>query len=148
MPYVPGNAVEGFCLECKKDTVQTVLEVEGLQVRSVRCEKCGDEGPLKMPRHKTKAGLRAALAKKADETGVKKRRPRKAKADPAQTFRQILQGRDLTAARDYSVKIELSVGDVVRHKIFGIGVVTSIADTQKAIVNFEDGPKTLIFGRG
>lgn len=146
MPYVPGNAAEGYCLDCKKDTVQTVLEVDGLQVRLVRCEKCGVEGPLRMPRHKTKAGLRAAL-QKAATPGVKKRRPRKPKADPGQTFRQILQGKDITAAVDYSIRINLEEGDVVKHKSFGIGVVTAVMAPQKATVLFEEGPRTMVFGR-
>ena len=147
LPYVPGNAVEGYCLECKKDTVQTVIEVEGLQVRLVRCEKCGFEGPLKMPRHKTKAGLRAALIKKSVQSGGKKRRPRKPKDDPAQNFRQILEGKDLSTAKDYNIKINLVAGDVIKHKKFGVGVVSELPESNKALVIFEDGPKTLIFGR-
>ncbi|MBN2340471.1 MAG: hypothetical protein JXX29_12565 [Deltaproteobacteria bacterium] len=146
MPYVPGNAAEGYCLECKRDTVQTVLEVEGLQVRLVRCEKCGTEGPLRMPRHKTKAGLRAALQKKATP-GTKKRRTRKPKEDPGQTFRQLLQGKDISAAIDYSVKAQLEEGSVLKHKSFGIGVVTAIVESNKATILFEDGPRTMIFGR-
>ncbi|MBN2527921.1 MAG: hypothetical protein JXR76_16145 [Deltaproteobacteria bacterium] len=146
MPYVPGNAVEGYCLECKRDTVQTVLEVSGLQVRMVRCEKCGDEGPLRMPRHKTKAGLRAALQKKV-VTGAPKRRTRKPKEDPGQTFRQLLQGKDISEAVDYNIRIQITEGDVIRHKSFGIGVVTTITATDKATVLFEEGPRTMIFGR-
>lgn len=146
MPYVPGNAAEGYCLECKRDTVQTVLEVDGLQVRLVRCEKCGIEGPLRMPRHKTKAGLRAALQKKA-APGTKKRRTRKPKEDPGQTFRQLLQGKDIGTAVDYNIKVALEEGDVLKHKTFGIGVVTAIVEANKATILFEEGPRTMIFGR-
>lgn len=145
MPYVPGNAAEGYCLECKKDTVQTVLEVSGTQVRLVRCEKCGEEGPLRMPRHKTRAGLRAALQKKT--AGTTKRRTRKPKEDPGQTFRQALQGKDLSTAVDYSIRVSLDEGDVLKHKSFGIGIVTAIIAADKATVLFEEGPRTMIFGR-
>jgi hypothetical protein len=147
LPYVPGNAAEGYCLECKKDTVQTVLEVSGLQVRLVRCEKCGVEGPLRMPRHKTRAGLRAALQKNTSPSAPK-RRTRKPKEDPGRTFRQLLQGKDISTAVEYNIRVPLTEGDVVKHKSFGIGVVTAIIAADKATVQFEEGPRTMVFGRG
>ncbi|MBN2803460.1 MAG: hypothetical protein JXR91_10220 [Deltaproteobacteria bacterium] len=147
MPYVPGNAVEGYCKECKNDTVHTVIEVEGLQVRLVRCEKCAEEGPLTMPRHKTKAGLRAAFIKKAEQSGVKKRRPRKLKVDASQTFRLLLHGKDLSAAKKYTIKVDLAIGEVISHKTFGIGVVNELPEPNKAVVVFEEGPRTLVFAR-
>jgi hypothetical protein len=147
LPYVPGNAAEGYCLECKKDTLHTVLEVSGLQVRLVRCEKCKIEGPLKMPRHKTRAGLQAALEKKAKQTGTKIRRTRKPQVDPSSTFRQLLIGKDISTAKDYNIKMHMESGDIIRHKSFGIGVVTGIVNEQKASVTFEDGSRNMVFGR-
>ena len=146
MPYIPGNAAEGYCLECKQDTVQTVLEVEGMQVRLARCEKCGAEAPLVIPRHKTKAGLRAALKK--DDSGTRKRRTRRSENDPGKAFRSAIEGKDISSARGYSIRIPLTEGDVVRHKRFGVGVVTHILESSKAVILFEDGPRTLIYGRG
>ncbi len=133
---------------CRLDTVHTVLEVEGLQVRLARCVKCGTEAPLKVARHKTRAGLRAVMQKKADESGAKKKRTRKVEADPALPFRQSMVGKDISAARDYSAKLKLQEGDVIRHRRFGIGVVTAIQESSKAVIQFEDGPRTLVFGRG
>ncbi|MBN2718056.1 MAG: hypothetical protein JXX14_19580 [Deltaproteobacteria bacterium] len=99
-----------------------------------------------MPRHKTRAGLRAALQK--NTVGTTKRRPRKPKEDPGQTFRQAIQGKDLTTAVDYSIRVSLTEGDLLKHKSFGIGVVTAITASDKATVLFEEGPRTMVFGRG
>jgi hypothetical protein len=146
LPYVPGNAVEGYCLTCKADTVQTVLEVDGLQIRRVRCEKCKEEGPLRVPRSKTREGL-LAVARKRNTIAPPKRRTRKKAADPAQEFRKLIEGKDLATALVYSVSMDMEAGNVISHPRFGHGVVTAITGPQKAVVVFEDGPKNLLFGK-
>ena len=100
-----------------------------------------------MPRHKTRAGLRAALQKNTTAPPAK-RRTRKPKEDPGRTFRQLLQGKDISAAVDYNIRMPLEEGDILKHKTFGIGVVTAITATDKATVLFEEGPRTMVFGRG
>lgn len=141
MPYVPGNAVEGYCTECKKDTVHTVLQVEGLQIRSVRCEKCSGEGPFLMPRARTKAGLREVAAKRKSVTP---KRTRRKPEDPAQTFRKLVQGKDIQDAPKYNTKIQIGVGDLVKHPSFGLGVVSEMTGPNKATITFEDGPRTMM----
>jgi hypothetical protein len=148
LPYVPGNAVEGYCGACKADTVQTVLVVEGLQVRSVRCEKCGGEGPLRTSRAKTKAGLREVAAKRQTvPPPAPKRRSRKERVDPAQIFRRLIEGKELSIAAVYDFHLPLELGQVIRHPTFGLGVVTSLGEDSKASVTFEDGVKTIVHNR-
>ena len=148
MPYVPGNAVEGYCTACKADTVQTVLVVEGLQVRSARCEKCGGEGPLRTSRAKTKAGLREVAAKRQSvNPPAPKRRSRKERIDPAQVFRRLLEGKELSLAIPYDFRAELELGQVIRHPTFGLGVVTALGEDSKVNVTFETGVKTIVHNR-
>ncbi len=143
MPYVPGNAVEGFCSTCKKDTLQTVLEVEGLQIRLVRCEKCKEEASFLMAREKTKAALREVAAKRRS-TATPVRRKRRKPEDPGQTFRKLIEGKDLSAALDYNIRLELDIGQVIRHPTFGIGVVVAVNEPMKANITFEDGPRMMV----
>jgi len=148
LPYVPGNAVEGYCTACKADTVQTVLVVEGLQVRSARCEKCGGEGPLRTSRAKTKAGLREVAAKRQSvNPPAPKRRSRKERIDPAQVFRRLLEGKELSLAIPYDFRAELELGQVIRHPTFGLGVVTALGEDSKVNVTFETGVKTIVHNR-
>ena len=147
LPYVPGNAVEGYCSTCKADTVQTVLVVEGLQIRSVRCEKCGGEGPLRTSRAKTKAGLREVAAKRSVPPPAPKRKSRKERVDPAQIFRRLLEGKELSLAVTYDFRAGLELGQVIRHPTFGIGVVTTLGEDSKANVTFEDGVRTIVHNR-
>ena len=144
MPYVPGNAVEGYCTKCKKDTVHTVLHVEGLQIRAVRCEKCSTEGPLMMPRARTKAAIREVAAKRKSKTT---RRPRRKPTDPAQIFRKLVEGKDLSEAPKYNIKLEIGVGDLINHSSFGLGVVTEMNGPNKVTITFEDGPRVMVCGK-
>jgi hypothetical protein len=150
VPYVPGNAIEGYCAGCKADTVQTVLVVEGFQIRSVRCEKCGVEGPMQRSRSKTKAGIREVLAKRQSVLPPPphpKRRSRKEQIDPAQVFRRLLEGRELSLAEPYNIHAALELGQVIRHPTFGIGIVTTLCEDSKVNVTFEQGVKTIAHNR-
>ncbi len=47
----------------------------------------------------------------------------------------------------YSIKLKLADGNVIRHNKFGIGVVVEMMDTTKAEVLFEDGLRKLVCGK-
>jgi hypothetical protein len=147
LPYVPGNAIEGYCASCKADTVQTVLVVEGFQIRQVRCEKCGVEGPMKTSRAKTKAGLREVAAKRSVVPPPPKRRSRRDRVDPGQVFRRLLEGKELSLAVPYDLRASFELGQVIRHPTFGLGVVTALCEDSKVNVTFEDGVKTIVHNR-
>ncbi|MEY4066659.1 MAG: hypothetical protein RIR26_2867 [Pseudomonadota bacterium] len=48
------------------------------------------------------------------------------------------------AAKDYSTKVHLAVGDVVNHKTFGLGFVTADGGLNKVEILFEVGRKLLV----
>jgi hypothetical protein len=148
LPYIPGNAIQGYCLHCKGDTSQTVIEVDGLQVRVARCSKCKMEGDYRAPRARTKARLReVAAARKTRTAKTPPRKPRRKKEDPGQIFRNLVGSLSPTTAKAYSVKDNLAVGQLIEHPSFGLGVVTILTEAQKATVLFEDGPRVLICNR-
>jgi hypothetical protein len=118
-----------------------------MQVRLVRCEKCGEEGALVAPRAKTRAALLDfAQKKKKPKKPATKRRSKKA-VSPEEMFRELTDGSDLSAAVSYNVKKPLTVGDIVDHPTFGIGIVTMKTDVQKAKVFFETGERVMICNR-
>jgi len=144
VPYVVGNAIDGYCKKCRTDTSQTIIELEGNQIRSVRCQTCNAEGPFQSPRAKTKAGLREVAAKRKKPAP---RRTKKKKEDPAEIYRQLLEGRDLDEAIPYKTKNPLDEGDLVDHPKFGIGVVVSVIEPTKANIAFEDRPRIMVCNR-
>lgn len=145
MPYIPGSPIDAFCANCKSDTKHVVLEVDGLQVREVRCEKCRTNGEFRAPRAGLRAGLKAAIKRKS--TPPKKTTRKRAEA-PEETHRKMLHGRDLSAAANYNIKLKPAINDLISHPTFGVGVVVSFADLQKIRVFFEDGERMLVCNKG
>lgn len=47
----------------------------------------------------------------------------------------------------YSIRIKPNVGDVLKHKLFGIGVVIELSDATRAEVLFEDEIRRLVCGK-
>ncbi len=143
MPYIPGSPIDAYCPSCKSDTKHVVLEVDGLQVREVRCEKCRTVGEFRAPRAGLKAGLKAAIRRKSvPPSPVRSTRKRAEK--PADLYRRVIFGRDVSAAIPYSIKAKLAVNDLVCHSTFGVGIVAAITDPNKARVLFEDGERMLV----
>lgn len=54
---------------------------------------------------------------------------------------------DESEIKAYSIRIKPEIGDIVRHSKFGVGVVTSLSDTTKAEILFEDGLHRLVCGK-
>lgn len=148
MPYIPGSPINAYCVNCKSDKHHVVLEVDGVQVRLVRCESCAKEGEFRAPREKTKAGLQEALRRKTMPPPPRKRATRKKNATPEEVFNKLVEGRDLSAAKPYSIKPPFQVSDLIDHPKFGVGIVTEIADVQKVKVVFEDGERIMVCNRG
>jgi hypothetical protein len=142
--YVVGNSVDGYCKNCRTDTSQTVLEVDGHRIRLVRCPRCHTEGPFLSPRARTKAGLREVAAKRRTRAPAKRSRR---KDDPAAVFRRLLAGKDPAEAVGYDAAQPLDVGQLVDHPTFGIGVVIALPEPTKANVAFEDRARVMVCNR-
>ncbi|MCK4303434.1 MAG: hypothetical protein KAY24_04285 [Candidatus Eisenbacteria sp.] len=51
---------------------------------------------------------------------------------------------DLEKVKPYAMKHAFSAGDVVNHKVFGIGIVVQEVDDQKVQISFQDGVRLLV----
>jgi len=147
VPYIPGSPIDAFCANCKSDTKHVVLEVDGLQVREVRCEKCRTNGEFRAPRAGLRAGLKAAVKRKSMPPSGRKT-TRKRAEPPEEMHRRMLMGRDISAAEPYSIKLKPAVNDLVSHPTFGVGIVVAFSDIQKIRVFFEDGERILVCNKG
>ncbi len=146
MPYISGSPIDGYCSKCKDDVSHVVLEAVGTQVRMVRCNKCGREGPFKTTRAKTKAAiLEVAQRKKATRKARTSKAPPPPK--PEEMFNQLIERRDLDTAVPYTIKTTLESGSLVKHPSFGYGIVVALADEQKARVLFKDGERVMACNR-
>jgi hypothetical protein len=148
VPYIPGSPINAYCARCKSDRDHVVLEVDGVQVREVRCESCGARGEFRSPREKTKAGLQEAIRRKTMPPPPRRRATRKKNETPEEIFNKLVEGRDLSAAEPYSIKAPFKVADLIDHPKFGVGIVTEVADVSKVKVVFEDGERVMVCNRG
>jgi hypothetical protein len=148
VPYIPGSPIDAYCGNCKSDTNHVVLEVDGIQVREVRCEKCSTRGEFRAPRAKARAGLKEALRRKSMPPPPRRKNTRRKAETPEQIFEKLVDGRDVDAALPYNIRTVLKVGDMVDHPKFGLGVVAALPEDQKARIFFEDGERVMVCNKG
>ena len=147
MPYISGSPIEANCTNCKIDTEHVVLEMAGLQVRSVRCKKCQQEDTYRAPRDKAKAALMEYSKKKNTTQKTRTRTRKTAPPAPEVVFAQLMDGLDTESAVPYNIKNQLEEGELIDHPKFGIGIVTARTDNNKAKVVFESGERVMICNR-
>ena len=63
---------------------------------------------------------------------------------PKTPWELALEGKDLANARSYSMETRFAAHEVIRHAVFGIGVVTALLAENKIEVLFQNGYKVLI----
>jgi hypothetical protein len=148
LPYIVGSRIEAYCANCKGDQVHIVIEMAGVRIRAVKCEKCQIEGDFKTPREKARAAIMQYAAKKRRSSPPPKPRGRARKSNsPKAVFERLIEGLDLETATPYDIKAQLREGELVEHPNFGIGVVTALIDLHKAKIFFQKGERVMVCNR-
>lgn len=135
-----GGDVLVHCNRCELDLWHTVVaKVDGL-VKRVKCNTC-----------KTEHAVRGETRAHKQPRGAKPPAPAVVRVQnrvPHKPWKELMEGRDVSGAVEYSVKATPGKNDVVKHPTFGLGVVTDLSDDRKkATVLFEAGEKVLAIGR-
>jgi len=141
----PGREVDAWCTKCKLDLGHRVIAMEGPRIARVECLTCRGHHNYRRPRSE-EVNTPATPRRKADgpargSTGSK-RTPKK--TDLRQRWEDAIMGKSNSDFTAYRIDIELTPGQLVRHKKFGEGVVGELMDGNKVQVIFQDGPRTLI----
>ena len=121
------------CSKCKMELNHVVIahNKEGI-VERVKCNTCGSE-------HKYRPEKKTAVKKKT----TAKRAPRKKKPDPAEIFGSLDEKFKDKNPVPYSMSGSFNEQDVIQHKTFGKGFVTSLPTSQQIEVAFIDGSRKL-----
>ncbi len=119
----------------------TVVAMVGDRIAKVKCNTCGKihayrppDSPSEATAAKRRAERKKALAKVAS------------RGEP-EPFEILAAKVDLTQTTDYSIKMSMEEMMVVQHPKFGVGIVAMLREGNKADVVFNEGPRTLIYGR-
>ncbi|MGH7601006.1 MAG: hypothetical protein ACREOI_32000 [bacterium] len=130
-----GKDIEAYCGKCKNDTWHTVTTVKNGKITKVMCKTCIGYHAYKAPQGAEKIKVAAATPKRRTSTP----RGSRAKKDWGTLVGQI---EDQQVA-DYALSGEFSKSPAIRHKSFGVGVITKVLTKNKIEVLFQDGTKIL-----
>ena len=135
-----GDRIDARCTKCRKNMNHTIVAMVDLQPVRVKCNTCDGEHNYKNPSLTKKT--------KTPTTAVKKTaRVTKSKTDPREAERRewekLSLKMDSSNAVDYEMDGQYHVDSLLKHPVFGIGVVQQICGSRKILVLFQDGNKLL-----
>src|SRR5690606_8627988 len=132
-----GDEIDSWCTRCRIDLGHRIVAMVGTSPKRVMCMTCNSEHNYRPP--KSSAVIAAPKEKKAK----KATRTSRSQASLRDEWRsQVDSGSPFVS---YSISQIFKPGQLVRHKKFGDGYVTTIGEN-KVSVAFIDGEKTLAMG--
>ncbi len=162
----PGKEIDCKCTRCKVVIGHTIVIMDGLAPKRVKCNSCGSEhryiaapeatGPAPKPALKVRleAGRRKEIrvevaappapAKTSSGKAVRKRAPASMAPSTADVFAGLLKDKELSEPRSYSPGVTFAVHELVEHSSFGQGIVVKVRG-KKLDIHFRDfGLKVLV----
>jgi hypothetical protein len=135
-----GSTVDSWCTKCKLVLAHTVEAMVENKITRVHCNTCRGQHAYRATAPgtatKTAGGTRKSPAKKAADAVPKR-----------SEYETLLRGRTAEKARTYATSERFAPGELIKHTVFGLGVVVGERDSVKIDVAFPGGPKVLMHGR-
>ena len=143
MSLAVGKDLFAMCGKCDA-TWHVIVAMEGAKVTKVQCKQCMGYHRYRVPPgevnvNKT-ATKRGATTRRRVASSTRSRARRKVDSPLIEPNLEL-------PVRDYAISGSYEVGERIEHPKFGQGVVEQLTDAGKMNVFFEDGRRTLIYGR-
>lgn len=122
-----GGPIEARCTKCRSITNHIIVALDKDVPVKVECNTCRRQHKYRSP-VKPKVSLRRTADPKSAER---------------KEWEELSASMDPTKATDYSMNATFKVGSLVRHPVFGVGLVQRQGGAHKIEVLFEDGKKTM-----
>jgi hypothetical protein len=123
-----GEEIEAPCGRCRMDRIhRLVAQDSDGTIKKIICGMCNSYRNYRQP----KAASVAKIAKPRSNSGSSR-----STATTAEDFG--------LPSRNYNMRENYDVGEVLAHPTFGVGKVISIKDMNKIEIKFSDGVKTLL----
>lgn len=123
-----GGHIESRCTKCRKITNHIIVAMMDDAPAKVKCNTCEGEHKYRPPAAAKKSTSKKVVAPRA--TGLKDWQELRTKIEEAKSV-------------DYSMDSSFKVNTVIKHPIFGLGLVEKIIGERKMEVLFEAGRKKL-----
>ena len=136
-----GSNIDSWCTKCKLVLAHTIEAVLGSVIKRVVCNTCKGK-------HQYKAFAPNTIVNdKVNSTSTSKT-PKKADSEIKNaSYNKLIKDKNEQHAIAYSIKSKLTKGDLIKHQIFGLGVVIEDKEAYKIEVLFENGLKILAHNR-
>ncbi len=125
--------VRGRCRVCRDVTRHAVLSVCDQKPKTVQCSRCNDEHKYKSPPPTRAEKERIAAA----------RLRAKMQKEDREEWARMRPNMVTAKAKDYSMDGLFRKKDIVRHPLFGLGVVERKTGHRKVEILFADGRKVM-----
>lgn len=122
-----GDIIDARCTKCLNVTNHVIVAMIGDKPAHVQCNTCNSKHRYRQPVPAAKTTKRPS-----DSPAVKK-----------EEWDELHAAMIDLPARDYAMDKEYRTGTILRHQIFGLGLVQRIVGNQKMEVLFEDGKKIM-----
>jgi len=128
-----GDIIKGRCTVCKDVTRHTILSVGEVKPNLVRCNQCEDQHKYKAP-PASKAERDKKAAERVKTKMLEEDRERWSLMRP-----EMIEAK----AKDYSMDGLFRKKDVIKHPVFGLGLVEKKPGSRKVEILFEEGRKVM-----
>ncbi len=140
-----GDILDAQCTKCRVLTNHTIVALVEGRIARVKCNTCGSEHNYHAPKE-----VKVPAAKRVAEPRVRASSPAAAKKDTTPRYREqweaAMEGKDSSAAKEYDMDGRFKKGELIRHSLFGMGIVTIVTGTKMEVL-LADGPKLLRCGK-
>lgn len=125
-----GEEIEAPCGRCRMDRIHRIVaqDPDGT-IKKIICGMCNT--------------YRSYRAPKAQSTTTKVSKPRTSSTGSSRSSAAAVEDFGLPS-RNYNMRENYDVGEVIAHSAFGVGKVIAIKDMNKIEVKFSDGLKVLL----
>ena len=117
-----GGDIQAYCGKCKSVLKHVIVAMKGTRAAKTECQTC-------------------------NSTHAYRKNPPDTKAKKKSQYEDAMEGRDVTKPIPYRFNRKFSEQDVIKHKTFGIGLVTRVVTEKKMEVLFEESSKLLVYGQ-
>lgn len=134
-----GKEVLAECKKCKAETVHVITVVKDDKISKVICNACQSTHAYRKPKTEEPVKRGPGRPRKTEPSGTPVTRRRGRKKDWP-SLRAKIEESDIV---DYDINGDFSEVQAIRHKKFGIGVITKVLAENKIEVVFEEDKKVL-----